>query len=378
MNKIPTVLFVTDVPYWAGSTLSLKDLLQTIKNEISPIVIFYEKGSVYDYMINQGIECYIVPYRFDYFKSHKWYAKHLKHAFYFFKHHLLMAKGGKMLMSMLHNRNVDIVHSNTSAVDFGYLIAKRMNAKHVWHIREMLELFTDVNIIGGVKSLKRKISKSDKQIFISTACRDFWGIDNENSVIIGDAVRSENDLVYIKEKKPYILFCCQELSYFKGADFAIKSFGLSVLPRLGYRLKLIGDCSNSFRMILDEIVETRGLKNCVDYLGTIDEQSIKKYFMEASAFLQPSKMEGLGRVTIEAMFYGCPVIARDCGGTLDFVINGVSGYLWSTEQQCVAYLNKVVEGIDERIIKKAQTIVAEKYCTESYGSKILDVYKKMN
>lgn len=37
--------------------------------------------------------------------------------------------------------------------------------------------------------------------------------------------------------------------------------------------------------------------------------------------------EGLGRVTIEAMFYGCLVVARHTGGTLEFLKMDIMVYI---------------------------------------------------
>ncbi len=60
----------------------------------------------------------------------------------------------------------------------------------------------------------------------------------------------------------------------------------------------------------------------------------------AIAFLMCSENEGLGRVSIEAMFYGCLVIGRNSGGTKDFVFDGKTGLLFNDMDGCVSAMQK--------------------------------------
>lgn len=374
------VVYVTDIPDWGGSTLSLKDMLPSIREYLNPIVLVYAKDEVYNYMISQGIEVYVVPYGFNYTSLKKKSCLSFLHYVYrYLKHWLLLKKGLHVALSLLKNKDISYVHSNTSAIDFGYYLARKMHAKHVWHVREMLPLFNNSRIIGGVDHLKKQMGCSSKLIFISSACRDFWNIncDEHKKIVIGDAVRSSADTVYVKAKKKYILFCSQCLTAYKGADVAIRTFGNSFLPQKGFRLKMIGACSPNYRVELTQLSQELDVEGSIDYLGRMESSEISSFMMEATALIQPSKMEGLGRVAIEAMFYGCPVIARNCGGTLDFVEDGKTGFLWNTEEECVGLLEKVAIEDNEDLILKAQKNVVEKYSIEGYVPQIMDVYKSL-
>lgn len=374
------VVYVTDISDWGGSTLSLKDMLPSIREYVTPIVLVYAKGEVYEYLISRGIETHVVPYDFNYLGARNNIAlRILQYTYRYLKHWILLKKGLHETLPILINREIDIVHSNTSAIDFGYYLARKLHAKHVWHVREMLPLFNNARIIGGVRNLKKQMEDSDKLIFISNACRDYWDISCEENIktVIGDAVRSKADTVYNKEKKKYFLFCSQALSAFKGADVAIRAFGKSSLPKRGYRLKMIGACDLGYKEKLNQIARVLNVEGYIDYLGQMDSNEIRGYMQDAKAFIQPSKMEGLGRVAIEAMFYGCPVVARNCGGTLDFVEDGKTGYLWNTEEECISLLEKVSIEDNEDLILKAQKYVVEKYSIEGYAPQILEVYNTL-
>lgn len=374
----PTVVFVTDIPNWGGSTLSLKDLLISIGNSITPIVLVYKKDEVYNYMLANGIKCYLIPYRLSTFKStHKsllWFHYLYESFKYFYK----TKRGLRVAQNILGNERIDIIHSNTSAIDFGYKLSKRLGVKHVWHVREMLETFHNTYNIGGFDRLKEKMRNTDKLVFISNACAEFWGMRVlKNQVVVGDAVRSKKDVVYNKDKEKYFLFCSYRLSNFKGADVAIRAFGMSNLAKQGYRLKMIGRYYPDYKTELDSISLQYGVSSSIDYIGSVDSQQVQSYMANSTAYLQCGEMEGLGRTAIEAMFYGCPVIARNCGGTLDFVEHKVTGFLWNTLEECADQMSYIT-GIDASdIVLAAQNNVMKKYSIEQYGEQIFKLYNSL-
>ena len=87
--------------------------------------------------------------------------------------------------------------------------------------------------------------------------------------------------------------------------------------------------------------------------------------------------EGLGRVTAEAMFYGCPVVAHATGGTLDLVKDGETGCLFNTVDECAALLRKVCLSDNESMVLHAQEFAKNNMSQEVYGPKIMEVYKNV-
>jgi glycosyltransferase involved in cell wall biosynthesis len=107
------------------------------------------------------------------------------------------------------------------------------------------------------------------------------------------------------------------------------------------------------------------------------QPDIKPYFEHASGYIMASECEGLGRVTAEAMFYGCPVVAHASGGTLDLVKDGITGYLFHTVDECADLINKVCNENQEKVILQAQQFAVEHLSQEVYGPKIMEVYESV-
>ena len=117
------------------------------------------------------------------------------------------------------------------------------------------------------------------------------------------------------------------------------------------------------------------MTDAVEFLGRTDK--VKEYMCRATAFLMCSENEGLGRVSIEAMFYGCLVIGRNSGGTKDFVLDGKTGLLFNDMDGCVTAMQKTAETENISIIQYAQQFARENFSIENYGAKILKVYGKV-
>ncbi len=67
-------------------------------------------------------------------------------------------------------------------------------------------------------------------------------------------------------------------------------------------------------------------KNII-FTGNLNENELSQFYEIADLILITSYQEGLGLIGLEAMSYGIPVVATNCGGPKDFVIDGKNGFL---------------------------------------------------
>lgn len=70
----------------------------------------------------------------------------------------------------------------------------------------------------------------------------------------------------------------------------------------------------------------RSYKNIV-FTGQLGNADLISFYKRSSLMLITSYQEGLGIVGLEALLHGTAIVATDCGGTRDYVINDVTGYL---------------------------------------------------
>ena len=90
-------------------------------------------------------------------------------------------------------------------------------------------------------------------------------------------------------------------------------------------------------------------------------------FRKASGYLMCSKNEAMGRVTVEALFNGCPVIGYDGGGTPEIIKDGINGFLFKTPEQCAWAMQQVLNPeISSRIIENGFDAVRDVYKRQMY------------
>ena len=224
---------------------------------------------------------------------------------------------------------------------------------------------------------KKIIRESDYVIAITQAIYNHWGVGclNNRSSVIWNAVRKAKAILPVVEnKEKYVLFCASRATENKGIFDAVDIYCKSGLSKMGYSLKIVGRTDKTTQERILHIAEKYNAEKLIFYLGYI--QNIDAIMSGASAFLMCSKNEALGRVTIEAMFSGCPVIGRNSGGTKELIKHGVNGFLYKDIDEGSKYLKNLIEHPErtKQIVAEGRTFAINNFSEEVYGKKIIDIY----
>lgn len=375
------VLYVTFASKnFDGATYSLMDLIKSVRGYVHPIVMVGTEGCVYDYFTANGVECIVCDFKEDLVGKPVKLHQYIKYWLKYIPNHLTFyrknRKCAETVAQILKGRKINIVHINNTVMSVGYNIAKILNSKTVWHLRGFMDLGFGWMPLRGWDKYNYMLKQTDAVIGITkTVLEHYVPLENKNAYVISDAVRSKDDTCLVMPKEKYFLFCAGLLIEQKGCNFAISAFAKSGLVANGYKLKIIGEAHPKYMSKLNQIVANAGISDAVEFLGRTD--NVKEYMIGATAFLMCSENEGLGRVSIEAMFYGCLVIGRNSGGTKDFVFDGKTGLLFNDMDDCVVAMQRAVGSDLQNIIRYAQLFARENFSIENYGEKILNVYGKV-
>ena len=374
MKKIE-VLYICHTDHLGGAALSLYNLISSVKNQVIPIVLLPQKGQAFDLFTQNNIKCIVYPFKLN-IRGKNTIKHYITYIPRYLRDHYINYLCVNYISQNLKGHNISIVHSNSSVFTIGVGLAKILNAKHVWHIREFQDIDFGIQPFSGWKKLKKKIYTSDTVIAITKAVYEHWQLEQAHrACYIWDAVRSSSDIALQIPKQKFFFFCAAQLCETKGTSFAIKAFGLSGLASMGYKLIIAGNCTNDYRIRLNKIINEYNIHSSIEFIGYCND--IKQYMVSATAFLMCSENEGLGRVTIEAMFYGCPIIARNTGGTLEIIKDKENGYLISDINSCAKIMQQIATNIDIEVLKSAQNFARENFSEERYGTKIINIYKDL-
>ena len=85
---------------------------------------------------------------------------------------------------------------------------------------------------------------------------------------------------------------------------------------------------------LEKIISSLNLNDCIQFCGKISEEEKIREIKDCDVFVMPCyeipserEVEGFGIVYLEANSLGKFVIAGNCGGVSEVLIEGVTGYL---------------------------------------------------
>lgn len=116
----------------------------------------------------------------------------------------------------------------------------------------------------------------------------------------------------------------------KGQNFALEAFALAYARNPDLRLHFVGGDlgmvkNQEFRAELEAVVQAVGLAEVVRFDGfAADTEAVMKSF---DIVLNFSEAESFSLTCLDALYYGVPLIATDCGGPGELFENGRSGLL---------------------------------------------------
>lgn len=368
-----------------GSSLSLETLLSCVGDAVEPILLFRKAGPVRDHFAALGYKCLVVPYyRASFQASGFWRVlRWLPHVLCRAVTQCRCVRRVRHLVSP-----VDLVHTNSSTVDIGPRIARALGVPHVWHIREYADKGLGLRMFPSMDAWRRKLLSSDAVIAITPGLLEHLGIPG---TVIPDAVLPASAVTLQLPKAPEVVFLAGTLAPHKHPDEAMVMFAISGLPE-PYRLVLVGEVDVAYHLQLRDLAKALGVEKRIKFRPFVPD--VRPLLSRAAAVLVCTEYEGMGRVAVEALFYGCPVIARNSGGSRDVlapaVMPGTSssvipseseesvyGTLYDNEDEGAAALAAVVASFPEAQVRAAADYAARTFATDTYGDRILSIYRSL-
>lgn len=386
---MPKILFVTHDSNFFGANRSLVNLIQGLKMyNYEFVVITGTDGELKNVLEQMGVECMVVPFTnfvgtvpkivINRYFFNRVFKKWRSTYAIWNKNRFLVNK----TWTELEKYKFDLIYSNTSVIDFGYYLSKKLQLPHVLHIREAFDLHYGWRCWYGKYYFNRVLLRSTKLIgnsnFIKKHFEDKLS-RNKGIEVIYNGVFFRNDCQELPLPQPsinnYDFLLLGSLSRSKGLEDAINALSIVLQSFPNARLIIMGDGS---RTMFQNLAMSLNISENVKFYNYQNDPTnvIKKSF----ALLNCSRNEAMGRVTVEAMLLGIPVIGFNSGGTTELIDHGQTGLLYSAGYQDLA--NKMKELITDKELyrsmrRKAHNYAIESFSIEVYTEKIHKVLKEI-
>lgn len=313
MENQKKICFFTHYSSMNGANQSLLTLIKYIKDEVDIRKIFVPNSHDEGRGLKDELEKIGMPvevFRFQPFL----YFSGLKSALGIPVKLLSNLPAWVRMYRQLKDEQIDCIYSNSSIENTGIVMSKLLGKKHFWHIREFGYRDYKYYHLGG-DSFKRTIfERSTQLIAISESIAEYIDLPDKTALV--------HNGIFYKE----------ELTAIEGARTLPTMVQLSMVGIIGpaknqkRALRLLeglvgnatievhlnfygGVAEQGYLMELKEFVKEKKLQESVTFHGFVDNQN--EIYKNTDVLLMCSPSEAFGRVTIEAMAHGIPVVGFD-------------------------------------------------------------------
>lgn len=364
-----------------GANRCLLDLISGLEqNGVTPMVLLPEEGPLVKVLQKNNIEYLIETY-------YNWaFTKYYKLSYWF--QGVRAAQNKRVLphlCKVIAQQDIDIIYTNSSQTGIGAFIADELKIPHVWHIREFGEKDYDLSFYKGRTYFNEWANKSAALISMSAAIEKetLQNITARKHVIHDGIILKEtlNQIQSRQEKpnKPFTFLIIGAIHPTKGQLRAVKAFHLLTEKNPDVRLLIAGKGRKLYTQKIKSYIQKNNLSDKVEMLGYVtDPYAVHQ---RADTVLMCSKSEGMGRVTLEAMIFGNPVIGFNGGGTPELIEDGVDGFIYHTDEKELTEKMEVLVNDPElafKMGKAGRRKIEEKYTIEDFTYKVHDILSSLN
>jgi len=300
------------------------------------------------------------------------------------------------LTSFLKKRKYTIVHTHNSKAGFiGRLAAKLAGVPIIIHTVHGFSFHDQEPLCRQIlfKNLERMAHHwCDRMIFISQPLIDwalreqiapknkmtkiYSGIDLDKFKPLSEIKKTQIKKNWGIAQDEVVIGIVSKLWEGKGHGILIKAFKKIREELKNVKLVIVGE--GYLQKDLQNLTNSFGLKNHVIFTGfQMDVSEISAIFDVA---VLPSFFEGMGRVLLEAMAQGKPVVASNVGGIPDLVKDGVNGLLITpgNVQELAYTVTKLLmnKSLASKLAKEGKKMTTERFSAKVMGDDITKLYMK--
>lgn len=370
------ILFVSHSSELNGAERMLLDTIRGLdRRKFSPLLAVPRPGPLTEAAAGAGIEFIFLPMKWTLTER----AKVWKQPF----SRVWNVRGARKAARLIRSRGLGLVVTNTSAVWTGAWAARRAGVPHVWFIHEILDGEKPLlHYVFGRKALVRRMIKLSNRIVPNSEASARAFKASGKAVVIGNGVAAREgpppDTFALRsalgiEPGTPVVGVVGKIYPGKGQLEAVLAADILRRARPDLRLLVIGGVDDArYDAKIYETVMRLGLERNVVFLGYRDDLDLILGLLDV--LVVPSSVDSLGRVALEAMAAGTPVVAVAKGGLPEVVRDGETGLLVASPEPelLAAGIARILDdpALARKLCEGGRKFVAANYSLESQVRRI--------
>lgn len=322
------VLFITHCTCMAGANRSMLQLMVELRNDydVNPFVLLpYDNSdsrTLKHYLEDENIE--FIEIAIPYFKT----ACMTREYRLDFVHHF---REFYKLSERLKGMDFDLIHSNSSVIDFGGYLSRWLGIKHIWHLRDFGDLDYSLYSIWGKAYEKATYTNGDAYIAISDAVKKHFEkiITSKKIHTIYNGICPKDNVPQAVHTTEIVQFLCagviceakNQMEIVKAVDILVNKRKMTK-----FHLTIVGIGGGQYLDDMKTFANSRKIENYITFAEPVD--GIEQLASTMDVGIMSSHCEAFGRVTVEYMLQNLAVIANDEGANKEIVNNEITGLIY--------------------------------------------------
>src|SRR3989344_5145417 len=198
----------------------------------------------------------------------------------------------------------------------------------VFSNNKIYKTMATLSYIHRSQAIKKALKNADMIIAISEHIKNnliALGISSEKIKVIYNIPPNWSCENKTEEK---IIFSAGRLKEEKGFDVLIRAFSLVAEKLPDFNLEIAGSGPDYAR--LEKLIHKLNLNGRAQLIGKLKYDEMRTMYCKSSVVVMPSLYpEPLGRIPIEGMSAGKPIITAATGGAVELVKDGFNGFIYA-------------------------------------------------
>lgn len=235
------------------------------------------------------------------------------------------------LVKLIRKERITTVFTNTSTFNVGAWAASLTGTKHFWYVHELGAEDFGITVPRGNKSYRFMHLNSERiytnSFFLKNKLLQKYPFPNIEVLPNPVLLKQHPVAVNWVKRTPFKLLILGQVLKSKGQHIAVEAIHILTDRNYDVSLSITGGAED--KGYVDELVtliQQYNLEEKVAFKSFVSQPEIE--ISNHHALLTCSNCEAFGRVTIEAMKLGVPVIGANTCGTAEVIIDKESGWLF--------------------------------------------------
>lgn len=297
------------------------------RQRFGPLVVLPEEGPLKELIEAQGVEV-IVHRQLSVITRQMFHSWRMIPFFLNFPFSVLY------LRRLIRRSRIDLVHTNTGVIISPALAARFTGVPHIWHVRDWFQEFRNVwpafswyirtfsaKVIAVSHAVAGQFEPRDNVVVIHN------GFSLAEFQVPQDRLRAEFRARHGLDGN-FVVGCVGRIKLVrKGQEVLVQATALLKQRGLSIKALIVGapfPGNEGHLAQIQDLVHELGIGDSVVFTGELADARVAYAAMDVYA-MTSAQPEPFGGVVMEAMSMGLPVIATNIGGSLDQVVDEVTG-----------------------------------------------------